>query len=453
MPASRVSLAPFSPSLTDGDRVPPSALLTPDGRPGVRVRYWNPIEPVADRLDPADAAAIVAAIRYPDAPTVDRIESDVGDHNLTLPQVATHHRTEWTGFLVPPESGTYRVGLSGPGGMLEFDGKPASDRRRARWNDLPSFTTVDLVKGRRYPFRIVSPSGADLVWKRVSKDAQAELAHAAASADVLVAVVGLTSDLEAEETSITVPGFEGGDKTTLDLPGDQLALLEQARATGKPLVVVAMNGSPINLAWAKDNAAAILEAWYPGQAGGLAVAEMLTGRANPAGRLPLTFYRSTADLPPFGDYAMEGRTYRYFAGTPVYPFGYGLSYTRFAYGPLTVTPDAAGAEAGVAVTADVANVGDRAGDEVVQLYLDFPDLPGAPRIALRGFQRVPLRPGEHRLVTFRLSPRDLSAVTQDGVREVMPGTYRVTVGSGQPGTSVPGSSEQFSVARSLALPL
>ena len=209
---------------------------------------------------------------------------------------------------------------------------------------------------------------------------------AANTADILVAVVGLTSDLEAEETGTDVPGFKGGDKTSLDLPAEQMEMLERARSTGKPLIVVAMNGSPINLSWAKDNAAAILEAWYPGQSGGVAVADALTGVTNPAGRLPLTFYRSVADLPPFDNYEMKGRTYRYFTGKPVYPFGFGLSYTRFAYGPLTIVPAAGGAETGIRVTAQVSNAGSRVGDEVAQLYLNFPDQPGAPA---SGAARVP----------------------------------------------------------------
>ena len=182
----------------------------------------------------------------------------------------------------------------------------------------------------------VAQSG--LFWKRISLQAEKDLAAAAANADVVVAAVGLTSDLEGEEMKIDLEGFSGGDKTSLDLPADQRKLLEQAKATGKPMIVVAINGSTIDLSWAKENAAAIIEAWYPGQAGGLAVANVISGKVNPAGRLPLTFYRNVADLPPFSDYSMKSRTYRYFSGTPVYPFGYGLSYTRFEYGPLKVEP-------------------------------------------------------------------------------------------------------------------
>lgn len=431
--AKQVALVPFGESVTDGDRVPTTALLTPDGKPGVLARYFNTVTPMPRQYAPGTRDKLMAAARYQTTPVATRIEPDVGDRNLTLARVNDVHRTEWTGFLVPPETGTYRIGLSGAGGTLTLDGKTVSDRRKARWNDLAGMTTLKLEGGRRYAIR-AEGSGIDLVWKRVSDTPSADLRRAAAAADVLVAVVGLTSDLEAEETGVSVPGFAGGDKTTLDLPADQLAMLEQARATGKPIVLIAMNGSPINLAWAKDNTAAILEAWYPGETGGTAAATILTGRTNPSGRLPLTFYRSTDDLPPFGDYDMKGRTYRYFTGTPVYPFGHGLSYTRFGYTKPTVTAAQGGAENGIRVTTRLTNQGDRPGEEVAQLFLNFPDRPGAPRVALRGFQRVALRPGEARTITFALSPRDLSSVTLDGARSVAAGTYRVTIGSG---TSAP----------------
>ncbi|HWI85893.1 MAG TPA: glycoside hydrolase family 3 C-terminal domain-containing protein, partial [Sphingomonas sp.] len=453
---AQVALVPFGESITDGDRIPESALRTPDGKPGLTARYYNVVQPPVLPFDPATAREQQARIRYLDAPILTRREPDVGNRGLLFSQVSDFHRTIWTGFLVPPESGTYRLGLGGATGTLEFDGHMLMDVGKGQSGSLARLETMELVKGRRYPIRVVSEAhgfaGTDLVWKRISRQPEADLKRAAASADVIVAVVGLTSDLEAEETGLHIPGFEGGDKTTLDLPADQLALLEQAKATGKKLIVVAMNGSPINLAWAKDNAAAILEAWYPGQSGGLAVANLLTGEANPAGRLPLTFYRSVDDLPPFGDYAMAGRTYRYFTGTPVYPFGYGLSYTSFAYGPVTVQPAAGGAEQGIHVAAELRNTGARAGDEVAQLYLSFPNAPGTPRVALRGYQRVSLKPGERRTVSFDLTPRDLSSVTPDGTRQVAAGRYRVSIGSGQPYSGAATQTGGFEIARAVPIP-
>ncbi|GGB38817.1 glucan 1,4-alpha-glucosidase [Sphingomonas metalli] len=445
--AERVTLVPFGASITDGDRVPTAALRTPDGQPGVRVDYYNPVTPLPAAFAPGTRDRAIAAATYAATPVVSRVEPDIGDRNLALPQVQDVHRTVWTGYLVPPASGTYRLGLAGWGGTLMLDGKAL----KGESSPAGSLTTLDLVGGRRYALR-VEGGAVDLIWKRVSKTPDADLEAAAARADVIVAVVGLTSDLEAEETGVSVPGFRGGDKTDVELPADQLAMLERARATGKPVVVVTLNGSPLNLSWAKDHAAAALEAWYPGETGGQAVANILTGKTNPSGRLPLTFYRSVADLPDFGDYAMTGRTYRYFAGQPVYPFGHGLSYTRFAYGPLRVTPAAGGAAQGLQVTAQLTNSGDRAGEEVAQLYLNFPDVPGAPRVALRGFQRVALKPGETRTLRFDLTPRDLSSVALDGTRAVAAGHYRVTVGSGQPDTGAPGTSADFTAQAGAALP-
>ncbi len=455
LPAAQVTYAPFGASFTDGDRVPTTALRTPDGKAGLLARYFNTTERPPTRFAPGAFGPAVAAMTYEDKPVVTRIEADVAARSLDLPGVYDHHRVVWTGFLVPPESGTYRLGLTGFNGELKVDGKPFADLRKAGWGSLPTLKTLQLEKGRRYPIEVVSDShvlsGVSLVWKRIAADPAAELKAAAAKADVLVAVVGLTSDMEAEEAPVEIPGFKGGDKTTLDLPADQQALLEQAKALGKPLIVVAMNGSPLNFSWAKDNASALLEAWYPGQSGGLAVANVLTGKTNPAGRLPLTFYRSTDDLPAFDDYAMTGRTYRYFEGKPVYPFGYGLSYTRFDYSPLKVEPDAQGAGQGVRVTTTIKNTGSRTGEEVAQVYLNFPETPGAPRLALRGFQRISLKPGETREVTFALSPRDLSSVDLDGVSRVSAGRYRVSVGSGQPDTGVESRSAAFAVDTAVAV--
>src|SRR5690606_8121775 len=449
MPDAQVRHVPFGATWTDGDPIPTSALRTPDGEPGLLARYFNAAEPPPARFAPGELDAWIERTGFAREPVVTRVEPDVNSRSLDLAQVHDVHRVEWTGYLVPPETGTYRLGLGGFNGELEFDGKPFGDLRGASWNSLPTLGTVHLGGGRRYPIRVVTEArilaGIGLLWKRVSDAPLEEMRAAAADSDVLVAVVGLTSDLEAEEAPVEVPGFKGGDKTSLDLLADQQALLEAARATGKPLVVVVMNGSPVNLAWARQHAAAIIEAWYPGQSGGLAIGNVLAGHANPAGRLPLTFYRSVDDLPPFDDYDMRGRTYRYFEGKPVYPFGHGLSYTSFGYGPLKLEPAAGGAHEGLKVTTELRNTGKRAGDEVAQLYLDFPDVDGLPRIALRGFQRVHLAPGERRVLEFQLDPRDLSAVTPEGQRQVFAGNYRVFVGGGQPGTGAAGRDAAFRI--------
>ncbi|MBU3077374.1 glycoside hydrolase family 3 C-terminal domain-containing protein [Sphingomonas quercus] len=446
--AGRLIHVPFGTSITDGDPVPGSAFRTPDGKPGLKAEYYS--------MRGAAPTAPGMSASYDPQPTVTRVEQAMISTAARGAQLSEENKVVWSGFLVPPETGTYRIAVTGVKGELTVDGRAAIAATDYARRDGPlQMTEVRLIKGQRYPLRFQSEGSraqAGIFWKRVSTDPDRDLAAGVAKADVVVAVVGLTSDLEGEEMPVKVEGFAGGDKTSLDLPADQRALLEKARALGKPLIVVVMNGSPVNLAWAKANASAIVEAWYPGQAGGLAIADALTGRSDFGGRLPLTFYGSIDDLPPFNDYTMKGRTYRYFTGTPVYPFGYGLSYTSFGYAPLRLEPAASGPEQGLRVTTEITNTGQRAGSEVAQLYLNFPDEPGVPRVALRGFQRLSLKPGERRTVTFDLSPRDLSSVAPDGTRRVAVGRYRVTVGSGQPESGVAGQSANFTTAAAVVLP-
>ncbi|HET7346577.1 MAG TPA: glycoside hydrolase family 3 C-terminal domain-containing protein, partial [Acidobacteriaceae bacterium] len=218
------------------------------------------------------------------------------------------------------------------------------------------------------------------------------------------------------------------------------------------LVVVLMNGSALAVNWESEHANAILEAWYSGEEGGAAIAETLSGKNNPAGRLPVTFYKGVEQLPHFEDYSMHNRTYRYFTGKPLYPFGYGLSYTTFSYGDLSV-PHAT-VNPGDPVDADVTvtNTGKLAGDEVVQLYLKFPPVAGAPRVALRGFERVHLEPGASQKVHFELKNRDLGMVTEDGHPIIAAGDYTVSIGGGQPDTGAPAATGHFHVDGQIALP-
>lgn len=228
--------------------------------------------------------------------------------------------------------------------------------------------------------------------------------------------------------------------------------MQAVAATGKPLVVVLTNGSALGANWEKAHANAVLEAWYPGEEGGAAIAETLSGKNNPAGRLPVTFYKGVNQLPHFEDYSMKGRTYRYFEGEPLWPFGYGLSYTTFSYSDLTLPTAPINAGDPLDASVMVANTGKVAGDEVVQLYLKFPDVAGAPIRALRGFQRIHLEPGASQKVEFHLNPRDLSMVTDMGNIIVAQGKYTVSVGGGQPGTAVPSTSGDFSVDGQITLP-
>ena len=247
-------------------------------------------------------------------------------------------------------------------------------------------------------------------------------------------------------------GFKGGDRTSIDLPKPEEDLLEAAAATGKPVIVVLTNGSALAVNWAKEHANVILDAWYPGEEGGTAVAETLSGKNNPAGRLPITFYKNLSQLPNFENYAMDGRTYRYFKGNPLYPFGYGLSYTTFHYSSLGISEATVHAGNPVSTNVTVSNTGRVAGDEVVQLYLKFPVVEGAPLVALRGFQRIHLKPGESKKVHFDLKDRDLGMVTAAGDPVIAPGEYTLTLGGGQPDSGAQGVSGHFRIEGQVALP-
>ena len=252
------------------------------------------------------------------------------------------------------------------------------------------------------------------------------------SADAIIYVGGLDSNLEAEERAVNYVGFDGGDRTRVELPEVQAALLQALQATGKPVILVICSGSAVAAPWAAEHLPALVQAWYPGEAGGTAVADVLFGDFDPGGRLPVTIYRATGDLPPFADYGMAGRTYRFFTGTPLYPFGHGLSYTRFAFGAVTLDRDAIAADGTARVRAEIANVGGRAGDEVVQVYAHRvgESDPRLPREQLCAFQRVSLAPGGHAAVELTVPAATLRHWNVKAQRYVVdPGTYELKVGA------------------------
>jgi beta-glucosidase len=297
--------------------------------------------------------------------------------------------------------------------------------------------TVHLEAGHPYPIKIeCSQEGsaglARLVWHEPGD--KKDYTDAVQQADLIVAVLGLAGELEGEEMPINVEGFSGGDRTSLDIPKAQRDLLQDLVASGKPLVLVLMNGSALSVNWADQHVKAILEAWYPGEEGGTAVAQALAGDFSPGGRLPLTFYKSVDQLPPFEDYDMKGRTYRYFNGEPLYPFGYGLSYTSFEYSNLSFDKNSIAANDDLTVNVDVKNTGKMAGDEVAEVYLTHSGVDGAPLRALAGFRRVHVEPGATEHVRVTISNRQLSVVDPDGTRKIAPGELQVWVGGGQPVT-------------------
>jgi beta-glucosidase len=259
---------------------------------------------------------------------------------------------------------------------------------------------------------------------------------AAEKSQVAVVVMGLSQELEGEEgqTEGNPRGRRSqGDRETLDLPPAQEQLLQALYETGTPIILVLMNGSALSINWADEHIPAILETWYAGQAGGTAIAEALFGLTNPGGRLPVTFYRSVSDLPDFIDYSMENRTYRYFTGQPLYPFGFGLSYTTFTYHDLQIEPQEVRAGDSVAVQVEVENSGGLLGDEVVQLYLkDVEASLPVPLLQLQGLTRIRLSPGERQTVQFTLTADQMSFVDEDGNWVLEPGEFKVWVGGRQP---------------------
>jgi beta-glucosidase len=350
----------------------------------------------------------------------------------------------WTGTLTPPATGEYdltvRTGMwnrtasarlflddkeltlgTGPSTQMTSTQSAPGPRPGAR-------ALVPLEGGRRYSLRVEyrqqgAGGAVQLGWIPPAAAALAEAESLVKDSDVAVVCVGLNSELEGEEMrGVNIPGFLGGDRTSLDLPDSQEDLVKMAITTGKPVIVVLTSGSAISENYAAEHASALLAAWYGGEETGTAIAETLSGVNNPAGRLPVTFYKSVDQLPPFTDYAMKGRTYRYFKGEPLYSFGFGLSYSTFAYSGLTAKRTRKGAE----IRVKVENTSARDGDEVVQLYMSAGSEGEAPIRSLRGFQRIHLRAGESRKVKFTIDSSELPKSKVD-----------ISVGSGQPMARIP----------------
>ncbi len=364
---------------------------------------------------------------------------------------AERFSVRWSGTITAPSPGSYPFDLhlqdcypcqDRESFVVNVDGKTVSTFSSkpdfGRSNKTPPFT-LDLPDTQPHLITVeyhhdapIFGAGLSLTWTPPPAVLQKEALAAARQADVVLAFVGLTAELEGEESSVHIPGFSGGDRTDLNLPAPQQQLLEALGSTGKPLVVVLLNGSALSVNWAQEHAAAILEAWYPGESGGQAIAETLSGKNNPGGRLPVTFYTSLDELPAFTDYSMSNRTYRYFKGKPLYPFGYGLSYTSFRYSNVKLSADHLQAGDPLTVSADVQNAGPLAGDEVAELYIAPPQSKTNPTVALSGFERLHLAPNETRHITLTVNPRQISTVDATGRRRITPGTYHASLGGAQP---------------------
>jgi len=405
--------------------IPTSALFTTlEGkkRNGLTAEYFDNIElqgePVFTRLDEA------IDFEWWEGSPDPRLDDD-------------QFSVRWTGELRAPSTGEYYLGGFGMNRyriflddrlLLEYD----HEHHPLKINDK-----VHLQAGQSYRLKVeymeyAGYSRMQLLWQPPQPDLMKQAERLAADADAVVLCLGLSPRLEGEEMKVPVEGFHGGDRLTLDLPKTQQTLMERIVGLGKPTVLVLLNGSALAVGWADKHIPAILEAWYPGQAAGTAIADVLFGDYNPAGRLPVTFYQSVDQLPPFDNYDMQGHTYRFFHGEPLYPFGYGLSYSRFTYDRL-IMPEAIRAGEAVQLSVDVRNDGALAGEEVVQRYVrDVEASVPVPIHSLQGVQRVFLQPGEIKTLNFTLQPRQLTVIDEEMRRVVEPGEFEISVGGKQP---------------------
>jgi len=445
-PDAQITYVPGTQFLrNDGDPLPASMVATAEGQPGLMAKFSTG--------DLFGAPPTLLATKQ-----VSGVELKPED----VPQEATDKfplLVQMNGFLVPSQTGDYNLGVRAQGmaANVTVDGRPVAQEFMMTGMQA-KVGRVHLEKGKKVAIQVgyartePGPVRLNLIWSKSDRSPAPDALSAAKNADVVIAVLGITSELEGEEMAVSEEGFKGGDRTSLDLPKPEQDLLQVVAGAGKPLVLVLSNGSALGVNWADKHVNAILDAWYPGEEGGTAIAQTLSGKNNPAGRLPVTFYTGVDQLPPFEEYAMKGRTYRYFAGKPLYPFGYGLSYTKFAYKDLTLPKNAIDASDVLTAEATVTNTGKLEGDEVAQLYLSFPSLAGAPLRALRGFKRVHLKPGESQRVRFELKDRDLSMVSQAGDVIIAEGKYSLSVGGGQPNTGAPTVAGSFEVKGTKKLP-
>jgi beta-glucosidase len=403
--------------------VPSRYLETPDGKQGAFGEYFNNSDikgvPVFTRVDDnIDFYWEHLSPRY-----------DMPDDNFGI---------KWTTYIVPPVTGTYAIGSRGSSEYeIRLNGKKlisSMNEHEAVHIEVPA----ELEAGKKYKVEVLYKNHAgdaliELLWAMPRPNIKDLAVIAAKESDAVILVLGLSQRLEGEEMSIKIDGFSGGDRTNLNLPLVQEQLLDAVVATGKPVIVILTNGGALSVNTAQEKASAVLLAGYGGQQGGNAVADVLFGDYNPAGRLPVTYYKSVDQIPAFENYDMTGKTYRFFTKEPLYPFGYGLSYTSFKYSNLSVPGKIiAGEKVNIKVT--VTNTGKVSGDEVVELYLTE-EKASTPRPIrqLEGFTRVSLNAGESKVVELKLEPRQFSIINNKSKRVIEPGYFTISVGGKQPG--------------------
>lgn len=325
--------------------------------------------------------------------------------------------------LLPLSSKIKKIALLGPNANN-------GTTQLGNYNGIPSknATLLDALRAEK-GIEVVYDSISDFITLQPGIDLQ-HYAEKYKDVDLIIYAGGISALLEGEEGDTgNVEGFYRGDRTTINLPAVQTQVMQMLQKSGKPMIFICMSGSAIAFNWESQHIPAIIQAWYGGQATGTALADILFGRYNPSGKLPITFYRSDSDLPAIEDYSMKNRTYRYFNGDVLYPFGYGLSFTKFKFKKLNVPQEVQIGDT-INISTEVVNTGKSAGEEVVQLYLSHKDIaPEAPNSQLVGFQKVMLQPGERKIVHFKLSPRNLAYVDETGGVNTMPGKIKAYIGN------------------------
>ncbi len=379
-----------------------------------------------------------------------------------------NYSVRWSGSFTPPAPGDYKLGVrvnycyaceNAEGFRLYLDERVVVQSGNKGTGERGAVIqgSIHFSDTKPHPIRLeylhgTGSAGIDLTWEAPAAVLRDEAVRIANQSNVIVAFVGLSPSLEGEEMPVKLEGFSGGDRTAIDLPQVQEELLKAVAATGKPLVVVLQNGSALAVNWAQQHANAVVESWYPGEEGGTAIADTLAGDNNPAGRLPVTFYSSLSQVPGFNDYSMKGRTYRYLFDKPLYGFGFGLSYTNFAYSNLKLPSASVAAGAPVEVEGDVKNTGSVAGDEVIELYLTQPKAVDTPVRVLAGFTRVHLAPGQSTRIKLTINPRSIGQVDSNGARVILPGDYTVSLGGAQPGEAASVQAGKFTITGQIELP-
>lgn len=401
-----------------------SSLYQYDGKPGVKADYFD-----NEKME--------------GSPVLSIIEKEINHHwpEGTEPypgMKSTHYAARYTTYITADKDEVMNFESEANDGyrVMVNDSVVVDVWERNRWGSKQF--NLPVKKGTAYKIEMsFRQSEGDATVKLFAgnyrKTNFSELAERLKDADAIIFAGGISPQLEGEEMPVKVPGFKGGDRTSIMLPAVQTELLKALKTTGKPVVFVMLTGSAIAIPWEDENIPGIINAWYGGQSAGTAVADVLFGDYNPAGRLPVTFYKSDTDLPGFSEYSMNNRTYRYFKGDALYPFGYGLSYTNFTYSAVTA-PATVTKGKNITVTVTVKNTGTRDGEEVVQLYTAYNSLAGLnPLKALKGFKRIALKAGESQKISFTLTPEQLSLIDNTGNAYQPKEKLTVSIGGGQPG--------------------